>query len=574
MGRGTILGAILRDPVLRRTQGAFLAYNTTEWAMGVAIIVYAFARGGPAEAALVSAALYLPSILVAPWASSLGDRGDRIVVLTRGYVVLVIALAATAGGLALDLGIGAYGLAAVAATVITVDRPIQSAVLPDLVRSPDELTAANAAAGTVEGAGTLLGPVIAGLLLTVGGPASVFLAATIWMALAALALLPLTRRSDREVRGAPELTDAEAEPDAEALLAGLAAGFRSTMQDAGLRAMTIVLSFAVGLTGALDVYYAVLAIDVFGLGEPGVGYLGAAAGVGGLIGSTASIVLVGRRRLTLPLIASMLAFGGAIAAIAIVSDAWAAALLLVASGIGLGFTYVIIQTMTQRLAGDDVMSRVFGVQEAVSTAAMAAGSLSVPILIGAIGIDAALALSGLLMGVGAAIVAPALVRADRVAARHPHELEALRRVPMFMPLSGPVLERLAADARLQDVPAGTTLIREGDPGDAAYVLVSGRAEISVDGVVIRQQVEPGEVIGEIALLRDVPRTATVRAVGGLEVVRLDRDAFLVALSGQGRSRRLAHRLADEHWSGGHRDAQRGEPAERDDEAFAGPRPAD
>ena len=108
------------------------------------------------------------------------DSGDRIVVLTRGYVVLVIALAATAGGLALDLGIGAYALAAIAATVITVDRPIQSAVLPDLVRSPDELTAANAAAGTVEGAGTLLGPVIAGLLLTVGGPASVFLAATIW----------------------------------------------------------------------------------------------------------------------------------------------------------------------------------------------------------------------------------------------------------------------------------------------------------------------------------------------------------------------------------------------------------
>ena len=161
--RLAVLASVFRNPALRRVAGAFLAFSIGEWATWVAVIVYAYGRGGAAEAGFVAFIQLVPSVVMAPAAGTLGDRFSRKRVLLTAYVLQTGAMAAAA--LALATGAPApvvYALATLTATAITMTRPVQSALLPDVATTPDQLTAANVASGTIEGAGTLLGPALAG----------------------------------------------------------------------------------------------------------------------------------------------------------------------------------------------------------------------------------------------------------------------------------------------------------------------------------------------------------------------------------------------------------------------------
>ena len=129
----------------------------------MAVIVYAYGRGGAAEAGFIAFIQLVPSVVMAPAAGTLGDRFSRKRVLLTAYVLQTGAMAAAA--LALATGAPApvvYALATLTATAITMTRPVQSALLPDVATTPDQLTAANVASGTIEGAGTLLGPAARG----------------------------------------------------------------------------------------------------------------------------------------------------------------------------------------------------------------------------------------------------------------------------------------------------------------------------------------------------------------------------------------------------------------------------
>ena len=162
--------AVLRLPSLRRLVPAFLAFSIAEWASWIALVVYAYSRGGPSEAGLVAGVVFLPSIIVAPAASMFGDRRPRARVLAGAYAVVALAMGATAVALAVAPPIVAYLMATLAATSITLVRPAHAALLPEVVRTPDELAVANAASGTVEGLGALIGPLLAGLLVGLGRP--------------------------------------------------------------------------------------------------------------------------------------------------------------------------------------------------------------------------------------------------------------------------------------------------------------------------------------------------------------------------------------------------------------------
>jgi CRP-like cAMP-binding protein len=118
------------------------------------------------------------------------------------------------------------------------------------------------------------------------------------------------------------------------------------------------------------------------------------------------------------------------------------------------------------------------------------------------------------------------------------ELDLLRSVSLFAPLPAPTLERLASRLVRLEFPAGAVIAAEGDPGDRFYLLAEGQVEVR-KGTRTLNTLGPGDFFGEIALLRDVPRTATVAAVTPVTVYALDREEFVGAVSGHPQSTRTA-----------------------------------
>jgi len=110
----------------------------------------------------------------------------------------------------------------------------------------------------------------------------------------------------------------------------------------------------------------------------------------------------------------------------------------------------------------------------------------------------------------------------------------LRAHPIFRPLAEGTLEQLARALERIDAVAGAEVIRQGDDGDRVYLVVSGDLAVDVDGRPA-EHLGPGDVFGEIALLRNVPRTATVRAAAAAEILTLGRDDFLAAVTGHATS---------------------------------------
>lgn len=548
-----VLAAVFRSEILRRLELAYLVFAIGEWSTWVAVIVYAYGRGGAGEAGLVVFVELAPSVLLAPAVASLGDRYARDRVLLGTYAAQSALMAATAFALATGAHpLAIYAFATATATTVALSRPIHAALMPEVVGSPDDLTAANVVTGMAESAGALIGPLGAGLLIGLGGPAAVFAVAALGNTAGSLAVLRVARSRFRSgapgavVPGRDPRGVVAAEPSRgwRATATEMTGGLRAILADPRLRAVVIIATWATLLVGAMDILYAVLAIELMGLGGGGVGYVGALGGVGAIIGSIAGLMLVGRERLGVALAASAVLFGAAIAAIAIVTGSGAAAILLVLGGAGSGLTYVGAQTLIQRLAGDDVMSRVFGVLQGLMMGATALGALAVPIVIAVFGNRAAFAIAGMSLPVVLVLVGRAIVRGDRLDPGRAAELRLLRGVAMLSPLSAPVLERLAAGVTHSTHAAGSTVIREGDRGDRFYVVETGVLEVSVRGRLVRR-LEPGEGFGEIALIRDVPRTATVTAINDVSLVGIDARPFVVALGGQPRSRTVADGLVED-----------------------------
>ncbi len=406
----------------------------------------------------------------------------------------------------------------------------RTALLPEVAQKPDELAVANAASGTVEGLGALLGPLLAGLLIGAAGPAAVYGANALLALAAVVAVLPLAT-------GALPVLEAPA-TRTEGLLEELGAGLRTVLGDHRLLAVMAILSGAIALLGAFNVLLTVIAIELLGGQESTIGYVAAVAGVGAVVGAGLTSALMGRERLATIYVGAGALFAGSVALIGLDPGSVVVLACVVGAGMGWALVYVEALTLAQRLAGDDVMSRVFGVMESTMMASQAAGALVVPLLIVVFGPTAAITACGLGFGLVVAVAAPTLIRADRLVPSRIRQLQALRRVPMFGPLSAPVLERLATSSATMWVDPAETIVTAGEPGDRFYVILSGEVEV-VPLAGGRRTLTAGESFGEIALVQDIPRTATVTASASTELLALDRGAFLDALTGQARSRALA-----------------------------------
>jgi CRP-like cAMP-binding protein len=170
--------------------------------------------------------------------------------------------------------------------------------------------------------------------------------------------------------------------------------------------------------------------------------------------------------------------------------------------------------------------------------------VAAPALLHALGVRGTLALLGGGLTVLTVAHVRRFVRLDAALPPPGQEVELLRRLAMFAPLPLAVIELLATELVPHEFPAGTAAICEGDVGDLFYLVVAGSAAVSVQGSP-RPPLGPGECFGEIALLRDIPRTATVVADSPLRTMALDRESFLVAVAANTGTRAAADALAAE-----------------------------
>ena len=525
----TALREVYRNPALRRLQFAWAGSIVGSWASTVALIVYAYDAGGTSAVGLIGLIRWLPSAVASPIASVLGDRYRRVLVMVSADLLRAAAL----GGMATCVLLHAptavvYVLAVLVAVISTAFQPAQAALLPALARTPEELTAANVSSSTLESLGFCAGPALGGLLLAVSTTWVVFLVTAGTFLWSAFQLSGLLRTDEPPLRQEGERS----------LLHEAVDGFRAIAADHRLQLVIGLFSVQTLVNGAMSVLLAVCALELLHLGPGGVGYLNAAVGVGGLIGAVFSLMLVGRRRLAGPFGLAVAGTGGPMLFIAphpTFAIAFAAFALIGLSNIVedvAGFT------LLQRTSPAAVLARVFGVLHSLFFATVALGAILAPVLVHWLGIRWALVVTGAVLPVLTVATRVPLVRLDDEAVDRTRELDLLRSIPIFAPLSAPVLESLASQLVLVEARAGETIIEQGDQGDRFYVIASGEVGVEVDGKVQATQ-GPGDYFGEIALLRDVPRTATVRAKTDVELDALERDDFLGAVVGHAGSAQAA-----------------------------------
>ena len=465
---------------------------------------------------------YVSMALALPLASTLADRYPRkrmmlLADVVRAALVLVAAAVIASDGEPFAV----YVLAIATAVVGTCFRPAQAALLPSLARDPGELTAANVASSTIESVGFFLGPALGGLLLAVADVEVVYVvnAATfLWSAAFIVGLRPPApgaRETASEGRGS--------------FLVDATAGFRAILGSRDLRLLIGVYCAQTVVAGASLVFVVTLALDLLDLGQGGVGYLDAVMGIGGLVGGLIALVLAQRGRLALDFGFGVLLWSAPLLAIAAWPTLGVAAAAMALVGFGNSLVDINAYTILQRTVPDEVMARVFGAMESAVIGAMAGGALLMPLLIETVGIRTGMAVLGGAVSLVVVLALAGLRRIDSTALA-PAGLDLLRRISIFAALPESILERLARALTQVHAEAGEVIIREGDDGDLFYAIEDGTVVVSKEGRWVAQ-LGPGDYFGEIALLRGVPRTATVTAETNVTMRALERDVFIPAVTG-------------------------------------------
>jgi MFS family permease len=492
---------------------------TVDWAYTVAISVFAFSRSGAAGVGLVTLIRLLPAAATAPFTSGIGDRFPRRLLLALEELAISLILVTTAiVTMVRGPDVLVYGLAVVLAIVSAPFRAFQGALLPTLAQTPDELTASNLVGSSVEAAATLIGPALAGILLGLASPTAVFWVTAVVSLAAAISILRIPRAVPVRWRGRQRKFVEET-----------VAGFAALARERDVRLLVSLFSSQTVVRGALNVLIVVLAIDGLRLGNSGVGWLFAALGAGGLVGSALSVRLVGQRRLSSWFGVGLTLWGLPLVILALRPALPIAIALLAMVGVGNTIEDVAGFSILQRIAPDRVMARILGVFEALIRVTAGLGALVTGLLVTTLGPRLSFLVAGSLLPVLVAIAWRQLRRLDSTGAIPPGRIALLKQSSLFAPLSLIATERVARRLQEEQVAAGVDIIREGDRGDQFYLIEAGEVEV-VHGPTRINRLKAGDHFGEIALLRDTERTATVRAVTPTRLLRLDSGDFLAAVT--------------------------------------------
>jgi MFS family permease len=524
-----------RNENVRRAELAWGAAITAEWAHFVALGVFAYKGGGASAVGIAGLVRLLPAAIVAPVAASLGDRFRRERFLLAVTLLGAVAFAASAAASFAHERLLVYLFAAVVGLSSTLIRPTLQALLPSLARTPQELIASNGATSTIESVGTLVGPLLAGVLLSTTTVGVVF---AVGAGLMLLAAAQLTRvHEEGRVPAA-----SEAAPTA--LLHELGAGFEAIARVPAARLVAGLMVAQTFVRGCLNVLIVVAAFRLLHAGASGVGYMTAAIGVGGLLGALGSMTL-SRGRLGGSFALSLVFWGVPIALIAPRPYLAVALVLLAVVGAANSVEDVAGFTLLQRTVADDALTRVLGLFWGAAMGAVALGSLAAPALVGALGPRTAFLLVGAILPLVTLAAYRSLMRLDR-ARESDAELEVIDQVPMFAPLSISAKERLAAKLIPVSVGAGEQVVRAGDIGDRFYIVRDGEFDVEIDD--LHKTAGGTDYFGEIALLRDVPRTATVTARVDSRLYALQRGDFLATVTGHSAAHTAGQAVVDARMS--------------------------
>jgi hypothetical protein len=531
-----VLRIVGRNRDLRRVELAFATFNAAEWGSWLAMLVYAYAHGGVAAAGVLATAMLVPAAVCAPRLAAFAERYPPGRVLVAGYLgqaasCAVVAAAMLAGGPRLLV----YGLLVLPSVAFTVTRPTQASFAPGLARRPEELAATNVVSSWVESVSTFGGPLLVGVVLTVSTPGMLFAVAAAICASAALLVSPARDAMAAPVRGGDD-------PASES--PSFASSVAFVGHEPNARTLVLLIGSQAVAIGALDILYVELARGVLHLGGNWAGYLNAAFGLGSVLAIGLTARLVGYPRLALPLVLSL--GGWTIALFGLgTTPGLAISLVLLASAGGARSTFdVTARTLLQRVARPDLLARVFGLLEGLEMAGLAVGSLLATALVTLGGAGAAFVGVGAILPLVALSAGRRLLDIDRHATAPVVEVALLRSVPMLSLLPPPTLESLARALIPVDAPAGVDVVTQGEEGDRFYVIADGETDVIADGTHVAT-LRRGDGFGEIALMYDVPRTATVHTRTEARLYALEREDFLVALTGHLPAQTLAQGLASE-----------------------------
>ena len=520
--------SVFRNPNLRRIELAFAGSVIGRYAIVTVVSIYAFHAGGVTAVAIVTVARQLASAAVAPVAAGVTDRMRRERVMLLSDLGRVACSASIAAIVALSgPSIAVYAVAVCSSVFGVVFRPAEAALVSRVARTPQELTAANVATSTFDSVGVFAGPALGAFMIAASGYTlafAVIAGAFLWSAwFVARISVPAEER--------PSAGRGEQHGGG---LAELAAGFHVLATDSRLGLLVGLYGAQCLVAGALGVLLVPMALELLHTGTAGVGLLQSACGVGAIVGAALSIGLVARARLATDLGFGLVLWGAPLVLIAAIPHAGFAALGLAFLGAGNSIVDVCAVTLMQRSTPSELTTRVFGVLESVIVAGLGVGALLTPLLTHWLGIRGTLFAVGALLPIVAALSARSLVAIDRGARIPEEQIAALRGVPFLDLLPAQTIELLASRAHRVDLTAGAVLFSEGDHGDSFYALTAGALEIALPDGTRKRDEAPGYV-GEIALLRDVPRTATVTAAADSTLWALDRADFLDAVSGHARA---------------------------------------
>jgi MFS family permease len=545
---------------LRRIMLAFGGSLIGDWAYATAISVWAFSVGGAKVLAVWAVVRFILMAVCTPFASTLVDRYSRKRIMIGVDLARCVILLVVAASMATVDPLVVFVLAGLASVLGTPFRPAQRAMLPSLVAKPEELTAVNGTSSTLESLAFFAGPALAAGLLAATSVEVVLLfdAATFLSSAALVAgVHPVAAAlTSRERQAAPSVADGadDAVPVEAALPAGGRAdemapgaaseaaakprgaflretgeGFTYIWRDRDLRVLVALTCAQTLVAGASAVFVVSMAFDLVDLGPPGVGFLDSMLGVGALVGGFAALSRASRQQLGLDFCVGVVLWSLPLVLVAVWPTVAVAVLVMLLLGLANPLVDVNLDTLLQRLTPDHLLGRVFGTLDSAYIASMAVGAAVMPVLIALVGLKWGMGVLGLAV---TAMVLPAVPRMRRldVTLRAPEGLALVESVPMFAPLDRTALEGLARQLTRVDVAAGALVFDEGDEGDQFFIIESGAVEVWHHGVLLRTE-GPGDYFGEIALLRQVPRTAQVRAVGPTVLRGLDRRAFLDAVLG-------------------------------------------
>jgi CRP-like cAMP-binding protein len=501
---------------LRRLLAAFALGNVAEWSFVTELSIYAFRSGGTLAVGLIGIRFLvgaISSVTIAPFAA--GRRGALTIITLSRLLLLGIAAALALG----SVGFG-FVLAAVVldSLVAAAYRPAQSWLLPTLARSPEEMMKAAAGSSIVKTVAQAVGALSGGFAIEAVSPATAMACSASVMLLAALTSAGLDRSADpRAARRVDSIKD----------------GLRSVpavLRDRLLWPLVLLSGLRTlvrGLWGALAV---VVALRLLGFGSSGVGILQAASGAGAMLAAPITASQIGRPGLRVPCALAFISAGALMSLVGTAPPVVAAVCLIGGWGLAMAVADATSYSILHRVLQSDALTRTIGVMESLKLGCEGLGALLAPALVAVFGLRAALVIGGLPLPLFAIASLARVSQADAIGAGRSRVVGFLHAVPLFHSSDMATIEDIAAHVKRLAVDAGTAIITQGDVGDRFYVIDQGEAEVLIDGYEIGR-LGAGRAFGELALLRNRTRTATVRAVTAMDLYALDRDDFMMAITG-------------------------------------------